>query len=79
MIKIKHLLKLRSTRGNAMVEFALAATLLVPVFVAVFQFGYGMYTYNELVEAVRAGVRYASYAKISNAGDARFRRLIRRP
>ena len=58
-----------SRRGNAMVEFALSATLLTSVFTGVFQFGYSMYMYNELVEAVRAGTRYASVANISNSGD----------
>jgi len=52
-----------------MVEFALSATLLTSVFTGVFQYGYSMYMYNELVEAVRAGPRYASLANISNSGD----------
>jgi Flp pilus assembly protein TadG len=58
-----------SRRGNVMVEFALSATLLTSVFTGVFQYGYSMYMYNELVEAVRAGTRYASLANISNSGD----------
>jgi len=58
-----------SRRGNVMVEFALSATLLTTVFTGVFQFGYSMYLYNQLVEAVRAGTRYASLANISNTGD----------
>ncbi len=52
-----------------MVEFALSATLLTSVFTGVFQYGYSMYMYNALVEAVRAGTRYASLANISNSGD----------
>ena len=58
-----------SRRGSAMVEFALSATLLTSVFLGVFQFGYSLYQYNELVNAVRAGTRYASLQKISNAGN----------
>ncbi len=58
-----------SRRGNVMMEFALSATLLTSVFTGVFQYGYSMYMYNELVEAIRAGTRYASLANISNAGD----------
>ena len=62
--------RLGSRRGNVMVEFALSATLLVSAFTGVFQFGYSLYMYNQLVSAVRTGMRYASVAKISkNASD----------
>lgn len=50
----------RSQRGNAMVEFALAAGLLIPMVLGIFQFGYSFYIYNRLVAAVRDGARYAS-------------------
>ncbi len=49
------------TRGSAMVEFALAFTLLFPVLTGAFQFGYAFYVYNEMQTAVRAGARYASW------------------
>jgi Flp pilus assembly protein TadG len=58
-----------SRRGNALIEFALAAMVLTYALTGVFQLGYSMYLYNELVSAVRAGARYASLAKLSNAGD----------
>jgi Flp pilus assembly protein TadG len=58
-----------SRRGNAMIEFALSAMVLTYSFTAVFQFGYSMYLYNELVGAVRAGARYASLAMVSNDGS----------
>ena len=62
--------KFGSRRGSVMVEFALSATLLVSAFTGVFEFGYSLYMYNELVSAVRTGLRYASVAKISkNATD----------
>lgn len=57
-----------SRRGNAMIEFALSAMVLTYSFTAVFQLGYSMYLYNELVGAVRAGARYASLADVSNNG-----------
>jgi Flp pilus assembly protein TadG len=57
-------------RGNALIEFALSSTLLIYVFTGVFQFGYSMYLYNELEAGVRAGVRYASLAGISNNADS---------
>ena len=58
-----------SRRGNALIEFALSAMVLTFSLAGVFQLGYSMYLYNELVSAVRAGCRYGSVAKISNAGD----------
>jgi Flp pilus assembly protein TadG len=60
-------MKRRTQRGNAMVEFALAVSLLVPCFAGVFQFGYGFYTYNRLVAAVRSGARYAALLKYDSA------------
>jgi Flp pilus assembly protein TadG len=61
---------LGSRRGNAMLEFALSSTILIYAFTGVFQFGYSMYLYNELEAGVRAGIRYASLAGISNNGDS---------
>jgi Flp pilus assembly protein TadG len=61
---------LGSRRGNAMLEFALCSTILIYAFTGVFQFGYSLYLYNELEAGVRAGVRYASLAGISNTGDS---------
>jgi Flp pilus assembly protein TadG len=66
---MKGTLSFGSRRGNAMIEFALAAMVLTYAFTAVFQFGYSMYLYNELGSALRAGARYASLAKLSNGGD----------
>jgi Flp pilus assembly protein TadG len=48
-------------RGNAFIELALAFTFLLPVFLGTFQFGLAFHYYNELLSAVRAGGRYASY------------------
>src|SRR5439155_7962176 len=52
--------RLRSRGGNAMVEFALASSLLIPIFLGTFQFGYTFYVYNLLSSQMRAGSRYAS-------------------
>jgi len=52
--------RLGSRRGNAMIEFALASFVLIPLFVGTFQFGYTFYVYNLLCTQMRAGVRYAS-------------------
>jgi len=48
-------------RGNAFIEFALAAGILLPVMAGTFQFGYTFYTYNLLHSAVSNGGRYAAY------------------
>jgi len=47
-------------RGNAMIEFALASSLLIPVFLGTFQVGYTFYAYNLISTQIKAGSRYAS-------------------
>jgi Flp pilus assembly protein TadG len=49
-----------SRRGNAMLEFALSAAVLLPAFAGTFQYGYTFFTYNKLQSAIRGGARYAS-------------------
>jgi len=51
----------KAQRGNAFIEFALAAGILLPVMAGTFQFGYTFYTYNLLQSAVSNGGRYAAY------------------
>ena len=46
--------------GNAMLEFALGASVLVSLLAGTFQFGYTFYVYDQLQSAVRNGVRYGS-------------------
>ena len=53
----------RRRAGNAMVEFAVAAAVLLPCFAGIFEFGYGFIVYNRLTGGVRAGARYASLLK----------------
>jgi Flp pilus assembly protein TadG len=60
----------RSRAGNAMVEFALASTILFPIFIGTFQFGYSFYVYNTLQTQVRAGARYGSIRKFRSADTA---------
>ena len=50
----------KGQRGNALIEFALAFTVLATLFTGVFKFGYTFYLYNSLVSGVRAGARYAA-------------------
>jgi Flp pilus assembly protein TadG len=50
----------RGRAGNAMVEFAIASTLLIPALGGSFQFGYTFYQYNLLTAAVTNGARYGA-------------------
>ena len=59
-------------KGNVMVEFAIACSLLIPVFSAAFQFGYVFYQYNLLCAAISNGARYAgsrTYRTLSGGTD----------
>ena len=47
--------------GSALIEFAGSLLLLGTVFAGVFQIGYTFFAYNTLVNAVRAGARYAAF------------------
>ena len=55
-------------RGNAMLEFALASIVLIPVFANTFQFGFTFYQYLRLEEAVRNAARYGG-SRTFNAGN----------
>src|SRR5436190_6996806 len=57
-------------RGNAMVEFALAAPLALMALAGTFQFGYGFYVYNQALLAIRGGVRYASLMDYKGTSSA---------
>lgn len=58
-----------STRGNAVIEFALAFSLLWAALAGVFQFGYAMYIYNELLIATAQGARFASTVDFDSSGQ----------
>jgi Flp pilus assembly protein TadG len=59
----------RSRQGSALLEFALATSILVPLFTGTFQFGYTLYVYNNLQSAVRGGSRYASMRSYDSASS----------
>ena len=50
----------RNRDGNAMLEFAIGAGVLVSVFSGTFQFGFTFLQYNNLQNAAARGARYAS-------------------
>lgn len=58
-----------SRQGSALLEFALATSILIPLFTGTFQFGYTLYVYNNLQSAVRGGARYASMRSYDSAND----------
>jgi len=47
-------------QGSALIEFAGSLILLTTVFMGIFQIAYAFFSYNALVNSVRAGARYAS-------------------
>src|SRR5205823_5440957 len=59
----------RNRDGNAMLEFAIGAGLLVAVFSGTFQFGYTFLQYNNLQNAVARGARYASVVPYDSANS----------
>ncbi len=50
----------KSQTGSALIEFAGSLILLAVMFTGIFEIGYSFYTYGELMDAVRAGARYAA-------------------
>jgi Flp pilus assembly protein TadG len=57
----------RKRRGSAIIEFAVAATVLLPCLFGCFQFGYTLYRYNLLCSSVADGARYAAYRTYRSA------------
>ncbi len=64
-------------RGSALIEFAGSLVLLSAMFVGIFQTGYTFFTYGTLVNAVRAGARYASLRPPDSiAADPEFAKTV---
>lgn len=60
----------RRSRGNTMIEFALAFPLLFLIFIGTFQFGYSFYVFHRLESTVRAAARFgAIYPYTSSNGN----------
>ena len=49
-----------SRSGQAMIETALCFLLFITIFIAIMEFGMGVFTYNFVSYAAREGTRYAS-------------------
>jgi len=65
----------RSQGGSVIVEFALSFFLIFWTFSGLFEFGYVYYAYNNIVNAVRNGARYASnlpYSSTTTTPDSTY-------
>ncbi|HKA59644.1 MAG TPA: TadE family protein [Gemmatimonadales bacterium] len=60
----------KSVKGQAMVEFALVAPLLMMLVIGVFEFGRAWNVYQVITEAARAGARAAVVADASVTQDS---------
>ena len=49
----------RVARGQALVEFALTATVFLLIFVGIVDFGRALFTYSEVAQLARVATRYA--------------------
>ncbi|MFK4087788.1 TadE/TadG family type IV pilus assembly protein [Kribbella sp. NPDC020789] len=67
----------RSERGSAVVDFVLVAMLVVPLFLGILQVGLYLYVRNTVTAAASEGAHYAAVLNRSPAdGQARTRELI---
>lgn len=62
----------RLDRGSAILEFALGFTLLWTMLAGVFQFGYPLFVYNALNNAVADGAAFASRADFDAGATSTF-------
>lgn len=65
----------RRRSGSVLVEFTIATSVLIPLFLGGWAFGFTFYQYVQLENAVRSGARYASirtYDTSSTAPSAAF-------
>ena len=59
----------KSQSGAALIEFAASLIVLSVTFTGIFEIGYSFYTYGTLVNAVRAGARYAALQPRGEGAD----------
>ena len=67
MLRI-HRSRLRQTKGNELIEFALVLPLLVLLLAGSVEIGRAFYTYNILTKSVRNAARYLSASQMSPSG-----------
>src|SRR5579862_1881564 len=66
----------RSERGNAVIEFALAWSLLWVLFAGVYQYGYSFYVYNRLMTAVANAAELGSKINYDIANPGAFTTIL---
>jgi len=57
----------RAECGSVMIEFTLSLSVLIPLFLGTWTFGYAFFQYSQLENAVRAGARFASLQTYDSA------------
>jgi Flp pilus assembly protein TadG len=67
----------RREAGSALIELAGSLILLATLLTGIFQSGYTFYTYENLVQAVRAGARYASLGARGSRNDSELAAAVR--
>jgi Flp pilus assembly protein TadG len=63
--------------GSALIEFAGSLIVISALFTGIFQFSYALSTYHTLVNAVRAGARYASLQPQLSGPNAELTKAVR--
>ena len=63
--------------GSALIEFAGSLIVISALFTGIFQFSYALSTYHTLVNAVRAGARYASLQPRTSSQDVDLTTAVR--
>jgi Flp pilus assembly protein TadG len=63
-------LPLHSRRGSSLLELALCLTLLWLLFSGIYQYGFTIYTYNQLGVAVAGGAGYASRVEFDSPANS---------
>ena len=58
-------------RGTSLVEFAIAATVLLTAMFAVIEFGRALWVHNALSDAARRGARYAALHSATDVDDVK--------
>jgi TadE-like protein len=66
----------RETRGQALVEFALAVPLFILLVIGIFEGGRAIYTYNALSNAAREALREAIVHQDQSAVEAEANRIL---
>ena len=67
----------RRRAGSALIEFAGSLVIVSALFTGIFQFSYALSTYHSLVNAVRAGARYASLQPPASITNRELTRAVR--